>query len=290
MGRVFLAHDPQIDRAVAVKTVQIFSAIPRGDRAEAREAFLREARAAGRLIHPGIVTLFDVGETDGLMYLAMEYVEGPTLDSYAARDRLLPVGDVVEMVAGVAEALDYAHRTGIVHRDIKPANLIHVGGSKVKVMDFGLARPTEAQLTHDGVLLGTPSYMSPEQILSQSIDGRSDLFSLAVVLFELLTGGRPFPGDSVSSIIYRIVNEEPLSARESNDRVSVELESFLQRALSKEPKARFATGKEFAAQLSRAGDKPTRAAAQPGLDAGAVVPTDIPPARRPARSSVRPFC
>jgi hypothetical protein len=301
MGRVFLAHDPQIDRQIAIKTVQIFSALPESERAAAREAVLREARAAGKLIHPGIVTLFDVGEAGGLLYLAMEYVQGPTLDTYVQRDRLLPIAHVVDMVSGVAEALEYAHHTGIVHRDIKPANLIHVGGTKVKIMDFGLAKPAEAQLTHDGALLGTPSYMSPEQIRSQQVDGRSDLFSLAVVLFELLTGERPFPGDSVSSIIYRIVNEEARDPRSMHDRVTPELAAFVRRNLSKDPNQRLATGAQFASELRRAGGRAAAGhAARPAGDAHVSKPGSsvsasgapgVPPAHasRPRRSSIRPF-
>jgi len=299
MGRVFLAHDPQIDRRIAVKTIQIFSALPAGEGEEAREAFLREARAAGKLIHPGIVTLFDVGETDGLLYLAMEYVEGPTLDHYCRRDRLLPVAEVAAMVAAVADALHYAHGAGVVHRDIKPANLIHMGGNKVKVMDFGLAKPAEAQLTHDGALLGTPSYMSPEQIRSQTVDGRSDLFSLAVVLFELLTGERPFPGSQISSIIYRIVNEEARSARALNDRVSATLDAFLAQALQKQPDRRFPDGASFAAALREAAgivlrtqDSANAAATSSATPRAAAPARDSVPAAhqtRPRRSSARPF-
>ena len=195
MGRVFLAHDPEIDRSVAVKTIQIFSALPEHERAEARERFLREARSAGKLMHPGIVTLFDVGETEGLLYLAMEYVEGTTLDHFCVAENLLPVRSVVELVAGAADALDYAHHAGIVHRDIKPANLMRSGEQSVKIMDFGLALPAAGSLTQESVLRGTPSYMSPEQIRGATLDGRSDLFSLGVVLYELLTGERPFAGD-----------------------------------------------------------------------------------------------
>jgi len=303
MGRVFLAHDPQIDRQIAVKTIQIFAALPETEREAARDGFLCEARAAGKLIHPGIVTLFDVGEAGGLLYLAMEYVEGPTLDAYCRRDRQLPIPEAVAMVAAVADALHYAHAAGIVHRDIKPANLIHVGAGKVKVMDFGLAKPAEAQLTHDGALLGTPSYMSPEQIRSQSVDGRSDLFSLAVVLFELLTGERPFPGEQISSIIYRIVNEEPRKARELDDRVTPQLDAFLRRALDKDPARRFATGEQFAAELRRAAGLANRqVGAVPERTGGPPVPgapgatgagdeTSVPPivAARPRRSSARPF-
>ena len=252
MGRVFLAHDPRIDRKVAIKTVQSFAALPERARAEARERFLREARAAGKLLHPGIVTLFDAGEADGMLYLAMEWVEGTTLDAFVSPERLLPVPTVVELVAAVAEALGYAHRAGIVHRDIKPANLMRTPEGTVKIMDFGLARSAEAQLTHDGALLGTPSYMAPEQIRGAAVDGRSDLFSLSVVLYELLTGERPFGGDSISSIIYRIVNEPPHELPQSGDRVPQPLHAFLLRALAKSPQERYPSAEDYARSLRQA--------------------------------------
>jgi serine/threonine-protein kinase len=272
MGRVFLAHDPEIDRKVAIKVIQFFAALPEQERDESRQRFLREARSAGRLLHPGIVTLFDVGEADGALYLAMEYVEGTTVDHYCKAGSLLPVPEVVQMVSDAAEALAYAHEAGIVHRDIKPANLMRAADSSVKVMDFGLAKASEAQLTQDGALLGTPSYMSPEQIRGEQLDGRSDLFSLGVVLYELLTGERPFPGDSVSSIIYRIVNEEPQDPAVFRDRVPDHLAGFLVKALAKDPDERFADGTRFAAELRRAAA---------GLDAGATIePAPVAQERR----------
>jgi hypothetical protein len=251
MGRVFLAHDPQIDRNVAIKTVQYLGALPEHEQLESRERFLREARAVGRLAHPCIVTLYDVDELEGVLYLVMEYVEGPTLDNFCHRDRLLPVSVVAELVACAAEALHDAHRAGVVHRDIKPTNLIRVGEASLKIADFGLAKGVETQLTHDGALLGTPSYMSPEQVRGQTVDGRSDLFSLGVVLFELLTGDRPFPGESVSSIIYRIVHDPP-RALERREPLAPALCEFVTRALAKNPAERFATGEEFSRELRRA--------------------------------------
>lgn len=179
MGRVFLAHDPQIDRRVAVKTVQGFASVPDETQADALEGFLREVRAAGKLSHPGIVTIFDVGQDDDQLYLAMEYVEGVTLDNFTRPGALLPVAEVLDLVARAAEALDYAHGMGVIHRDIKPANLMRVDEGSVKIMDFGLAQPPESQMTQDGSLFGTPGYMSPEQIRGGAVDGRSDLFSLA---------------------------------------------------------------------------------------------------------------
>jgi len=299
MGRVFLAHDPQIDRKVAIKTVQILASVPKGEQAGAREMLLREARSAGRLMHPGIVALFDVGEAGEQVYLAMEYVEGTTLDHHCNPDDLLSVPVVMELVARVAEALHYAHREGIVHRDIKPANLIRVGATEVKITDFGLAKPAESQLTQDGTLVGTPSYMSPEQIRGRQIDGRSDLFSLGVVLYEMLTGERPFPGSSVSSIIYRIVNEEPQDPAKLHRPADAALKAFLERALAKLPEDRFVSGAEFATELRKvarrfAPAKPataSTAAPRPSgpEPSGASSSAPPPPATRPPRTSPLPF-
>ena len=263
MGQVFLAYDPQIERRVAIKTIQVFSALPQGERLSARDRFLREARSAGKLLHPGIVTIFDVGESDGIPYLAMEFVEGTTLDAFCRDDTLLPVPVVVGLVSGAAEALAFAHRHGIVHRDIKPANLMRVGETSVKIMDFGLAKNPATSMTHDGTLLGTPNYMSPEQVRGDALDGRADLFSLAVVLHELLTGEKPFGGDSISSVLFRIVHEEPREPALHLDRVAPSLGAFLQRALAKNPDDRFEDGVAFAGALraagaARRGDAPTR--------------------------------
>ena len=275
MGRVFLAHDPQIDRHVAIKTIQIFDSLQGKDQDQARERFMREARAAGKLMHPGIVTVFDVGEADGVPYLAMEYVEGATLDEFCHAETLLPVKTVVAIVANAAEALDFAHATGIVHRDIKPANLMRVGETSVKVMDFGLARGAEAQITHDGALLGTPSYMSPEQVRGQKLDGRTDLFSLAACLYEMLTGEKPFGGDSISAIIFRVVNEEPEEAAALHERVPRPLSAFVQRGLAKNPDERFPTGEAFAQALRAAAAEIGSAADTPG---GSEAPTVMRPA------------
>jgi len=262
MGRVFLAEDPEIQRKVAIKTIQVFSNIPESERAEARERFTREARSAGKLLHPGIVTLFDVGEHKGIPYLAMEFVEGVALDHYCRKEALLPVATVLDIIGQVAHALAYAHGEGIVHRDIKPANLMLVGGRTVKIMDFGLAKAPAAHLTSDGTLLGTPGYMSPEQIRGGSIDGRSDLFALGCVLLEMLTGRKAFDGDTISAVVYRVVHDDPPDLSEYRDRVSPQMEQFLQKALSKEPEGRFPDGVAFAAALS-GGATPAHSATQP---------------------------
>jgi hypothetical protein len=296
MGRVLLAHDPQIDRQVAVKTVHIFSALPELEQKSARERFLIEVRAAGKLLHPGIVAIFDVGEEDGVPYLAMEYVEGQTLDAFCRPDTLLPPETAVELVASAAEALDYAHRADIVHRDIKPANILRVGEETMKIMDFGLAKGPHAHLTQEGDLLGTPSYMSPEQIRGETVDARSDLFSLAVVLYEMLTGVKPFKGETVSSVLFRIVNEHPRPASSAGRFVPAELSKFLEKALDKRPVGRFQSGAEFAAALREAG----RAAAGAPRTAGADPPSPAvakpvpveklpPPVVRRRRRSKMPY-
>lgn len=285
MGRVFLAHDPEIDRDVAIKTIQLFDGLPEVERAEARNRFLREARAAGKLLHPSIVTIFDAGEAGGVPYLAMEYVKGATLDRHTRASDFLPIPTVVDLVAAAAEALAFAHREGIVHRDVKPANLMRVGERSVKIMDFGLARSAATHLTQDGALLGTPSYMSPEQVRGDALDGRSDLFSLAVVLFELLSGAKPFHGESVSSVLFRIVHEEPSEPSEGKERISPAMAGFLRRGLAKDPDARFPDGDAFARELRRAAS----ATAEPiPADAAVGAPAvPVPPREDPRRSGAR---
>jgi tRNA A-37 threonylcarbamoyl transferase component Bud32 len=251
MGRVFLAFDTEIHRRVAIKTIQAFEALPEADRKEARERFLREARAAGRLLHPGIVTIFDVGEADGIPYLAMEHVAGTTLDAYCREGDLLPPATVAGLIAHAAEALAFAHARGVVHRDVKPANLMRVGTTSVKVMDFGLAKNVATKMTHDGALFGTPNYMSPEQVRGEALDGRSDLFSLGVVLYEMLVGTKPFAGDSVSSVLYRIVHEPPRDITPHLARVPAPLGAVVAKALAKRREDRFADGLELAATLRR---------------------------------------
>lgn len=286
MGAVFLAHDPEIDRRVAVKTIQVFSGLPDVEREQARRRFLAEARSAGKLVHPGIVTIFDVGEADGAPWIAMEYIEGETLDAFCRRDRRLDVDVVVDLVAGLAETLAYAHQSGVVHRDIKPTNLIRTGERSVKIMDFGLAQSGTAGRTQDGHLLGTPNYMAPEQIRGDRADSRTDLWSLAVVLFELLTGEKPFAGDSVSSVLYRVVHEPPRDLAAHLDRVPAALAGFLKKALAKDPQARFADGAAFAWALREA----RRAAAERAAPAPvASLPPKETAATGSGRSSLLPY-
>ncbi len=299
MGRVFLALDPEIQRKVAIKTIQVFASLPEAERGEARERFIREAQAAGKLLHPGIVTLFDIGERHGTPFLTMEYVEGSTLSRHCRSGDLLPVDAVLEIIRQAAEALDFAHKAGIVHRDIKPANLMLVGGTTVKIMDFGLAKGPATQVTTDGTLLGTPGYMSPEQIRGGMVDGRSDLFSLGCVLYEMLTGRKAFDGDSISSVVYRVVHEDPQDPAGSGDRVGSGLAAFLMSTLSKDPAERPATGQEFAHRLKEFAAEENGAAAPAGnLMTGeppegpeqeAELPPPVHAHRKRTRSGRKPF-
>ena len=273
MGRVLLAHDPRIDRPVAIKTIQIFAGLPQSERVAARARFLREARSAGRLSHPGIVTMFDVGEQNEVPYLAMEYVRGDELARFCTPETRLPAVIVADLVARAADALDYAHREGVVHRDIKPANLMRVGETDVKIMDFGLAKDVGANLTQEGTMFGTPSYMSPEQIRGETIDGRSDQFSLGCVLFEMLTGQKAFGGDSVSSVIFRVVHEPPGGGQVPPTDIPDPFGKVVTRALAKNPAERFASAGEFAEALRRAAG---RLPAPPEQPTAAVTPVEVP--------------
>ncbi len=272
MGVVYLAHDPKIDRRVAIKTVFKLDALPADEAEEMRRRFSREAQAAGRLQHPGIVTIFDVGEHETGYFIAMEYIEGETLEAYTKKENLLPVDAVVDLLAQAGEALDYAHQQHVVHRDIKPANLMLVKDNKLKITDFGLAKNPTTSLTQEGILLGTPNYMSPEQVTGKPVDGRSDLFSLGAVLYEMLTGERPFAGETVTTIMYRIVHESPAELRSFNAAIPPVIGRVVLRALEKEPARRFQTGAEFSRAL-RARATMTMAA---GVGGSRSAPTGMP--------------
>ncbi len=203
MGTVYLGRDPKIQREVAIKTLR-YAEVDEDQLREVKRRFFREAEAAGKLNHPGIVTIYDVGEDHDLAYLAMEYLEGTTLADHCRKDNLLPVPEALGVVSEVADALAYAHRRGVVHRDIKPANIMRLPDGTVKVTDFGIARVLDTSSTQTGMVLGTPTYMSPEQVAGRKVDGRSDIFSLGVVCYELLCGERPFQGESMAALMYNI--------------------------------------------------------------------------------------
>lgn len=247
MGVVYQAHDPQIDRLVALKVL-------RPDRVATEEflqRFMKEAKAIGRLSHPNIVVVYDVGEDQGTAYIAMEFVEGKPLDEIV-KSESFHSEEIIDLGLQVAEALDYAHRKGIVHRDIKPSNIILQPDGQIKITDFGIARiedPEATQQTQAGEILGTPAYMSPEQVLGQPVDGRSDLFSLGVILYELATGRRPFRGDNITTIFRNITAEDPQEPLLINPALPPELSRIVVRCLAKSPENRFGSGKDLAEAL-----------------------------------------
>ncbi len=203
MGTVYLGLDPKINRQVAIKTMG-YNNIPSEDLEEVKTRFIREAEAAGKLSHPNIVTVYDIGEEHDTAYMAMELLDGFELTTYCQRDRLRPVPEVLDIMAAVADALGYAHKAGVIHRDIKPANIMQLKDGRVKVTDFGIAKVMDSAKTRTGVVMGTPSYMSPEQVGGKKVDGRTDLFSLGIVFYEMLTGYKPFEGENLTTLMYAI--------------------------------------------------------------------------------------
>ena len=253
MGVVYLGKDPKIGRVVAIKTMALSQEFEAEELAEVKERFFREAETAGRLSHPNIVTIYDAGEEHDLCYIAMELLKGGDLVPFSKPGNLLPMDKVVSVIARAGEALGYAHRQGVVHRDIKPANMMyHPDSDTLKLTDFGIARLTDSSKTKTGMVLGTPSFMSPEQLAGKRIEGPSDLFSLAVSLYQLLSGKLPFEGDSMAQLMFKIANEPAADIRTVNPAVPASLAAFLERALAKEPAQRFATGEEFAGALRAA--------------------------------------
>jgi eukaryotic-like serine/threonine-protein kinase len=269
MGVVYLGKDPKIGREVAIKTLALTQEFEPDEVAGVKERFFREAETAGRLAHPNIVTIYDAGEEHDYCYIAMEFLKGGDLVPFTKQGNLLQPEKVVSIVARAADALGYAHREGVVHRDIKPANMMYNReADTLKLTDFGIARLTASSKTKTGMVLGTPSYMSPEQLAGSRVDGRSDLFSLGVTLYQLLCGKLPFDGDSMAQLMFRIANEAPAEIRAANAGVSAALASFLSRALSKKPEDRFQTGEEFGGALRAAlgAGAPRAAAASGGVD------------------------
>lgn len=249
MGIVYLGRDPKINRVVAIKTMALAQEFEGPELAEAKERFFREAETAGRLNHPNIVTIYDAGEEQELAYIAMEFMEGSTLEDYCQAGALMPPYSVMVVISKVAEALDYAHSNGIVHRDIKPANVMLQKDKTVKVMDFGIARVTESSKTKTGVVMGTPSYMSPEQLSGAKVDGRSDLFSLGVMMFEMLTGSRPFKGDSMATLMFAIAQQPHDQIATVNPDLPPCVGNIIDKALAKDLNVRYASGHAMAADI-----------------------------------------
>lgn len=246
MGVVYHATDPVIGRAVAVKTLLLSEEGTGLTRAELLAKFQTEARAAGLLTHPNIVVIFDAGEEDGLFFITMELVEGKSLQNLLDAGQMFPLPRVLRIMEQTCSALQFAHDRNIVHRDIKPANLMLTPGDTVKVTDFGTAKilqfGTVQQTAH---VVGTPSYMSPEQIKGKVVDGRSDIFSLGVVLYEMVTGEKPFPGQNITTVIYKIVNEEPTAPRDIDSSIHPGLNDIIMKSLAKEPAARYQSCREL---------------------------------------------
>jgi serine/threonine-protein kinase len=249
MGTVYLGKDPKINRMVAVKTVRFDDDVDAATAKAVKERFFREAESAGNLNHPNIIKIFDAGEDNDVSYIAMELLEGDDLKKHACADNLLPLATALDYVIKTADALDYAHQQGIIHRDIKPANIMLLKDGTLRITDFGIARITASSKTQTGTVLGTPSYMSPEQLAGKKVDGRSDLFSLGVVLYELLTGTKPFEGESIAELLFKIANEKHPDPRTRVAAIPESVVRVIDKMLAKDPAQRYARGAEIVRDL-----------------------------------------
>ncbi|MEP6958815.1 MAG: serine/threonine-protein kinase [Nitrospirota bacterium] len=249
MGLVYLGKDPTIQRFVAIKTMRLDQIDSDDKLQDIKSRFFREAESTGRLSHPNIVTIYDAGEEHGLGYIAMELIEGTPLKQWARKPNLMPVNEVLLTMATVADALDYAHQQGVVHRDIKPANIMLTKDRIVKVMDFGIAKMASSSKTQTNIVLGTPTYMSPEQISGKKVDGRSDIFSLGIVLFELLTGQLPFTADNLSAVLFSIAHHPHPPIQTMRPDLPLVVQEVVDRALQKELPHRYRRAEEFAVEL-----------------------------------------
>ena len=286
MGKVYRGYDPLCRRVVAIKTIRPEYLDQRNAR-DYLQRFQREARAAGALSHPNIVTIYDVSDD----YSVMEYLEGVTLLSLLAQRGGLNLTDVLDIVAPIADALDHAHQQGIIHRDIKPSNIMIFSDGQPKIMDFDVAHLESTIMTTDGESFGSPPYMSPEQILGEEPTAQADIFSLGVVTYELLTGQRPFVGDKIPSILFRVINQEPASPRKWNEDLPPRYDKVFSTVLAKKPANRYATAADFvrALQLSKPGkdralDTAARAAVEKAARAG-TVRAHAPSRKRHAQSA-----
>ncbi|MBW1804197.1 MAG: protein kinase [Deltaproteobacteria bacterium] len=248
MGVVYLAKDPYINRDVAIKISRPASDVA-GEKADKyRERFFNESQSVGRLMHPNIVAIYDVGMVKDFCYMTMEYIDGPTLKKFCQKNYLLPIPNVVQIIFLACNALDYAHKKGVIHRDIKPANLMINKAGYVKITDFGIAKIKSDQTASKGIV-GSPSYMSPEQVRDQDVDDKSDIFSLGCLLYAMLTGELAFPGDNHFSIMYKIAREDPVPMGEIRPQVPEILEKIMKKALAKDPAERYQTCGDFAYDL-----------------------------------------
>jgi serine/threonine-protein kinase len=239
MGVVYLGQDPRINRTTAIKTFRLTEGLNAEQASRMKEQFFREAESAGTLSHPHIVTIYDAGEEQELAYIAMEYLEGTSFEAFVSKDSLLSIRKLILYAADISAALDYAHQKGIIHRDIKPANVMLLKNDTVKITDFGIARIAAASQTQTGVVKGTPSYMSPEQFSGKKVDGRSDIFSLGAMMFQLLTGELPFVGDSLPALMHHIMNEPHTNPKTINPRIPEALVLIVNKALEKDVEKRY---------------------------------------------------
>lgn len=289
MGIVYKARDPLIDRIVAIKTINLNLADDEKEEYEGR--FYQEAKAAGRLSHPNIVTVFDVGKSGDIAYIAMEFLQGRELRDILNSGKRIPVEQSLDIVVQVAQGLSYAHEHDIVHRDVKPSNIMVVRDGHVKITDFGIARMESASVrTQTGMVLGSPKYMSPEQVTGKQIDQRSDIFSLGVMLYEMLTGQVPFAGENVNAIMYQTLNTVPPPPSALNPEVPGMLNFIVAKALAKDLADRYQNAREFANDLRACRDKMLRGAPPEAarLAQGAQLQDAIPAAVRPATSEDEP--
>jgi hypothetical protein len=285
MGTVYDAHDPIIDRRVAIKTL----ALPDASDTEAQEElarFKREAQAAGRLTHPNIVGVFDYGETDKLAYIVMEFVDGPSLKSLLDKNERFPPSESVRIMESLLAGLQFSHERGVVHRDIKPANVMLTRDGQVKIADFGIARIESSSMTQAGTIMGTPAYMSPEQFMGQTVDARTDIYSSGVVLYQMLTGERPFEG-SMTAIMHKVLNVAPPRPSELSVTAPESLDMVVAKAMAKRPEQRFATAAEFA-QALRAALQGQAFASETTDTEATMVSAPAPAAPAPARPAATP--
>jgi len=252
MGIVYQALDPAIGRTIAIKSIRLQDLTDEAERTRLRERLFREAQSAGILSHPNIVTIYDIAEQDGMAYIFMEFVNGPPFEKMLKVEQAPDKETLLSIFRQTAAALDYAHKKGIVHRDIKPANImIHEDGA-AKITDFGVAKIMSQQMTLSGAMMGTPSYMSPEQVQSTPITGRADQFSLAVIVYEALTGEKPFAAEYMPTLLYKIVREDPLPPQRLNTTLNAQVETTLRKALAKVPEDRYETCTDFITALAAA--------------------------------------
>ncbi|MDH4155733.1 MAG: serine/threonine-protein kinase [candidate division Zixibacteria bacterium] len=249
MGHVYKGVDPAINRPVALKTIRLDFVSDPDEMAELKERLFREAQAAGKLSHPNIVTIYDIGSEGHLQYIAMEYLEGQTLEDMIKKKTKFNYRIISQIIIQICSALDYAHERGIVHRDIKPANIMVLSDYRVKVMDFGIARVDSSSMTKTGIAMGTPNYISPEQLQGKAVDHRADLFSLGVVMYEMLLGRRPFRGENITSLIYAILNNEPEKPSNVNPQIPLLFDHIIGRALKKDPQERYQKASDIVTSL-----------------------------------------